>query len=278
MYILIQEADISWCSNLLPHHPRLKTACLRTKIGNAQTFTWCKNDDLWLFLTKKKNRSLACSKMPWSQRFFLGSKRAAKWRRRVRPGKEKPLVTLDFNLTFMQMPGSGSDPQARICWYFYKHAYQYDWFIWLAIPGGRVIAKLALVPFVIWQLASTWKGFKVRGNQGIFSFLPLQGWRKTSRTMSSKSKASTKLITKLLFKSNNHSNCFFELRVLDTHHTYLVRYRTNLHLRTCLVLNEVGDNLEIWINCKDTYANNTILIPRVMKMIQDTIHYSAWRD
>ena len=28
--------------------------------------------------------------------------------------REKPLVTLDLNLTFMQMPGSGSDPQARI--------------------------------------------------------------------------------------------------------------------------------------------------------------------
>ena len=28
--------------------------------------------------------------------------------------KEKPLVTLDLNLTFMQTPGSGSDPQAPI--------------------------------------------------------------------------------------------------------------------------------------------------------------------
>ena len=28
--------------------------------------------------------------------------------------REKPLVTLDFNLTFMQTPGSGSDPHARI--------------------------------------------------------------------------------------------------------------------------------------------------------------------
>ena len=28
--------------------------------------------------------------------------------------KEKPLVTLDLNLTFMQTPGSGSDPQALI--------------------------------------------------------------------------------------------------------------------------------------------------------------------
>ena len=28
--------------------------------------------------------------------------------------KEKPLVTLDLNLTFMQTPGSGSDPRARI--------------------------------------------------------------------------------------------------------------------------------------------------------------------
>ena len=28
--------------------------------------------------------------------------------------KEKPLVTLDLNLTFMQTPGSGSDPRDRI--------------------------------------------------------------------------------------------------------------------------------------------------------------------
>ena len=27
---------------------------------------------------------------------------------------EKPLATLDLNLTFMQMPGSGSDPKAQI--------------------------------------------------------------------------------------------------------------------------------------------------------------------
>ena len=28
--------------------------------------------------------------------------------------REKPLVTLDLNLTFKQSPGSGSNPQARI--------------------------------------------------------------------------------------------------------------------------------------------------------------------
>ena len=31
-----------------------------------------------------------------------------------RPEREKPQATLDLNLTFMQTPGSGSDPQARI--------------------------------------------------------------------------------------------------------------------------------------------------------------------
>ena len=31
-----------------------------------------------------------------------------------RSEKEKPLVTLDLNLTFMKTPGSGSDPRARI--------------------------------------------------------------------------------------------------------------------------------------------------------------------
>ena len=33
--------------------------------------------------------------------------------------KEKPLVTLDLNLTFMQTPGSGCDPRARIGWVFF---------------------------------------------------------------------------------------------------------------------------------------------------------------
>ena len=51
--------------------------------------------------------------------------------------KEKPLVTLDLNLTFMQTPGSRSDPRARIGWYFYKHANKYGWSVWLAIPRGR---------------------------------------------------------------------------------------------------------------------------------------------
>ena len=51
-----------------------------------------------------------------SQRFFLSHERAAKWRRLVakRREREKPLVTLDLNLIFMQTPGSGSDLQARI--------------------------------------------------------------------------------------------------------------------------------------------------------------------
>ena len=43
--------------------------------------------------------------------------------------KKKPPVTLDLNLTFMQTPGSGSDPRALIGLYFYKHANQYDWFV-----------------------------------------------------------------------------------------------------------------------------------------------------
>jgi len=82
--------------------------------------------------------------LPWSQRFFLiflreSYKRAVKrWKHELRSGKkEKSLVTLDLNLTFMQTPGSGSDPRARIGWYFYKHANQYDWFVWLVTPRGR---------------------------------------------------------------------------------------------------------------------------------------------
>ena len=48
--------------------------------------------------------------VPWSQRFSLFFPM-----REPRSGeKEKPLVTLDLNLTFMQTPGSGSDPRALI--------------------------------------------------------------------------------------------------------------------------------------------------------------------
>ena len=56
------------------------------------------------------------SELPWSQRFFLCRERVAKRRRQVakREEREKPLVTLDLNLTFTQTPGSGSDLQARI--------------------------------------------------------------------------------------------------------------------------------------------------------------------
>ena len=43
--------------------------------------------------------------------------------------KEKPLVSLDLNLTFMQTPGSRSDPRVRIGLYFYKHANPYNWFV-----------------------------------------------------------------------------------------------------------------------------------------------------
>ena len=60
--------------------------------------------------------------LPWSQRFFLffivlvGAAREPRSdEHESRSGeKEKPLVTLDLNLTFMQTPGSGCDPRARI--------------------------------------------------------------------------------------------------------------------------------------------------------------------
>lgn len=55
----------------------------------------------------------------------------------MRRERDNRRVTLDFNLTFMQTPGSESDPPAHIGRYFYKHA---------TIPKGRVTAKLSLVP------------------------------------------------------------------------------------------------------------------------------------
>ena len=48
--------------------------------------------------------------LPWSQRFSLTLPRMRELRESPRSGeKEKPLVTLDLNLTFMQTPGSGSE-------------------------------------------------------------------------------------------------------------------------------------------------------------------------
>ena len=77
--------------------------------------------------------------VPWSQRFFLiflcerDQEQAAKRRQGVakatRREREKPLVTLASNLTFMQTTGSGSDPQALIGCYFFKHANQFDWLV-----------------------------------------------------------------------------------------------------------------------------------------------------
>ena len=79
--------------------------------------------------------------VPWSQTFFLVFIVLVGAAREPRSGehesREKPLVTLDLNLTFVQTPGSGSDPRARIGWYFYKHANKFDWSVWLAIPRGR---------------------------------------------------------------------------------------------------------------------------------------------
>ena len=49
--------------------------------------------------------------------------------RKRRGEREKPLVTLASNLTFMKTTGSGSDPQALIGWYFFKHAKQFDWLV-----------------------------------------------------------------------------------------------------------------------------------------------------
>ena len=37
----------------------------------------------------------------------------------------------------MKKPRSGSEPRARYDGYFYKHAKQYDWSVWLVIPRGR---------------------------------------------------------------------------------------------------------------------------------------------
>ena len=78
--------------------------------------------------------------------------------RKRRGEREKPLVTLASNLTFMQMTGSGSDPRELIGWYFFKHANQFDCFVprerWrflhlisegkfcLSLPGKKIVCIL----------------------------------------------------------------------------------------------------------------------------------------
>ena len=53
--------------------------------------------------------------VPWSQRFSLILSPYERGEHESRSGeKEKPQATLDLNLTFMQTPGSESDPRARI--------------------------------------------------------------------------------------------------------------------------------------------------------------------
>ena len=83
------------------------------------------------------------SPLPWSQRFFLS---------REVGRKRKTSGFLGLNLTFVQMPGLAFDPQTRIGWHFCKHTNQYDWFVWLLIQRGHMIAKLPLVDFVIINL------------------------------------------------------------------------------------------------------------------------------
>ena len=58
------------------------------------------------------------SLLPWSHRFFLillCMREPRSGEQESRSGeKEKPQVTLDLNLTFMQTLESGSDPRPRI--------------------------------------------------------------------------------------------------------------------------------------------------------------------
>ena len=68
---------------------------------------------MYLSLIIHRFSSFTRSDLPWSRRFFLSCERATKMSSEA-ARREKPLVTLDLNLTFMQTPGSGSDPQARI--------------------------------------------------------------------------------------------------------------------------------------------------------------------
>ena len=104
------------------------------ELHSRKTFCSSKTDNV-----RGQHGALFCTKWyPDPRGFFLEfsphERAARESRSRARSGehetrsgeKEKLLVTLDLNLTFMPTPGSGSDPRARIGWYFYKHANQYQ--------------------------------------------------------------------------------------------------------------------------------------------------------
>ena len=135
--------------------------------------------------------SLGC--IPWSQRFFLSRERATKRWRRVPKRREEKNLWLPWTWISLSNSRQGQDLTLRLGLVdtFYKHANQYDWFVWPVMPRGFMIAKLPLVPFVIINLTRLTAGvcmkvrFKSKVTRG-FSLLAASrlshGSRKTSGT------------------------------------------------------------------------------------------------
>ena len=117
-------------------------------------------------LLQRVFRNLAEFHLPWSQRFFLSRERAKKRWRRVPKRREEKNLWLPWTWISLSSSRQGQDLTLRLGLVdtFYKHANQYDWFVWPVMPRGLVIAKLPLVPFVIINLTRLTAGvcMKVR--------------------------------------------------------------------------------------------------------------------
>ena len=138
----------NWCQSVVDHD----SSSLCVSLGHlGMSSWWCRLVTVCQFARDLENivgGVMVCGKnvdgsssienLPWPQRFSLiflpmrelWSSEHESWSSE----KGKPQVSLHLNLTFMEMPGPGSDPWAWISWYFYRHSNQYDWSIWLAIP------------------------------------------------------------------------------------------------------------------------------------------------
>ena len=130
---------------------------------------------------------------PGPRGFSWAAKRATKRWRRVPKRREEKNLWLPWTWISLSSSGQGQDLTLRLGLVdtFYKHANQYDWFVWPVMPRGLVIAKLPLVPFVIINLTRLTAGvcmkvrFKSKVTKG-FSLLAAsrlsRGSRKTSGT------------------------------------------------------------------------------------------------
>ena len=128
---------------------------------------------------------------PGPRGFSWAAKRATKRWRRVPKRREEKNLWLPWTWISLSSSRQGQDLTLRLGLddTFYKHANQYDWFVWPVMPRGLVIAKLLLVPFVIINLTRLTAGvcmkvrFKSKVTRG-FSLLAASRLSRGSRTSS----------------------------------------------------------------------------------------------